>query len=154
MNDPRALVAICERLVKLPELQPSADKKVTHCNQFVDRALHEWLGASPFGSEFHGLMANAIVDKLEADHAWNCYEADEYAEYAPLVAAGCPAVAGLKEAGHGHVNLVIVGQPVAAGHWDLAAVPPCANVGKQNWVGKGLNYAFAAKPRIWILREG
>ena len=152
--DPHRLLDICKKLVIRPDLQPNQPKPgVTHCNQFVDEALHQYLGGSPIGKELHGLMANAIVDKLEKDVAWIPFEVEEYPKFSGLLEAGHPAIAGIIETGHGHVNIVIIGQPVSSGHWSLKdCVPQCANVGKENWVGKGLNFAFFEKPRIFIMK--
>lgn len=151
MNDPYKLVEICKSLISRKDLQPNyPERGVTHCNQFIDEALTIWMDKNTIGREFHGLMANSIVDKLAQDKDWQPFDVEDLPKYQGLISAGHPAIAGERGTGHGHVCLVIVGAAVDSGKWKCKA-PLAANVGKQNWVGRGLNFAFHNKPKIWIL---
>ena len=74
-------------------------------------------------------------------------EAREYAVAGHLVIAGDDLAQGTAT---GHVAIVAPErQMVRSGKW-RCNVPLVANVGKSNWYGKGLNWAFGRQPDLFL----
>lgn len=125
-----------------PEYAPSPG--VTHCNQFVNEVC-AYLGFR----DLDGKMANEIVDLLETHPEWSKMELERCQD---LANGGSLIIAGIKEEGHGHVNVICPGKPKMSGKWG-GDVPSCANVGKENFIGKGINWAFATAPVFYVWRQ-
>lgn len=124
-----------------PEFMPNPDG-TTHCNQFVSEV------AAGLGFKgFEGLLANDIVDLMTSHDQWSETALNKAQELANL---GTLVVAGIKEVGHGHVNIVVPGREKTSGRW--GQVPSVANVGKENFIGRGLNWAFSNPPKLWAYR--
>lgn len=116
---------------------------VTHCNQFVVDVC------SVMGFRgLDGLLANEIIDALVNNPQWSEIELERCQE---LANGGTLIIAGVKEQFHGHVNVICPGKEKVSGRWGV--VPTVANVGKTNFIGKGVNWAFSVKPKFWVWRQ-
>lgn len=124
-----------------PEYAPK--EGVTHCNQFVNEVC------TTMGfKELDGKMANDIVAILSKHPQWSEITIDRCQE---LANGGSLIVAGLQEDAHGHVNVICPGKEKSSGRW--GQVPSVANIGKENFIGKGVNWAFSSTPRFWVWRQ-
>lgn len=141
MKDSLKLLDAIHLAYSRPEYAPSPG--VTHCNQFVNEVC-QYLGFR----DLDGKLANEIVDMLELHPQWSRIELERCQD---LANGGSLVIAGLKEQGHGHVNIICPGKLKMSGHW--ADVPSCANVGKENFIGKGINWAFSQMPLFYVWRQ-
>lgn len=92
-------------------------------------------------------MANQIIDLIATHDQW----AECPIEKAQALAnEGTLIVACLKADPHGHVNVVCPGKEKTSGRW--GQVPTVANVGKTNFIGSGLNWAFSDLPKLYLWR--
>ena len=108
----------------------------TWCNAFVAEVMRK------YGyNGFDGKVANSIVSILQHDKQWLCITAETW-DKSSLV------VCGASGEPHGHVNLLIEGEYVESGKWGKK-VPLCANIGKTNFWGKGVNWAFQKEPTYY-----
>lgn len=123
-----------------PEYQPRDG--VTYCNKYVAEVC-ESMGFK----SMNGLLANEIVDLISASPNWSEVPPEKCQD---LANGGTLIVAGLKGDQHGHVNIVCPGRPKTSGRW--GSVPTCANVGKDVFIGKGINWAFSDMPKFWAYR--
>lgn len=123
-----------------PEYQPSDG--TTHCNQYVAEVceVYGYKG-------MNGLLANEIIALLSASPHWSEVPMDKCQE---LANSGALIIAGLKGEPHGHVAVICPGRPKSSGRW--GSVPSCANVGKQVFIGRGVNWAFSDLPKFWAWR--
>lgn len=141
MKDWLLLIDAIHSAYNHPEYAPQ--EGVTHCNQFVNEVC------STLGfKELDGKLANDIVLILSNSLSWSSLGMDQCQE---LANAGSLVVAGMQEDAHGHVNIICPGKLKASGRW--GPVPSCANVGKENFIGKGINWAFSSMPKFWVLRS-
>lgn len=124
-----------------PEYQPGGG--LTHCNAYVNEVCQ----AMGYKS-FDGLLANDIVDLIAIDPAWTETSMDRCQD---LANGGSLVIAGFKADPHGHVNVICPGKLKASGRW--GPVPSCANVGKDIFIGKGINWAFSELPKFWAWRS-
>ena len=137
--------------VNTPEWQPKIDpitKKVieTYCNKFLNAACG-WFGWTSFA----GVLANQIHQMLLTDTThWKKLDTKmNYASAMEFAAKGCLVIASQPNpSGHGHVN-VLVPEPrgIYSNKWGKE-VPICANVGGNNFYGKGINWAFATETNL------
>lgn len=125
-----------------PEYQPQPNG-TTHCNQFVTEVA---LGCGFKG--FDGLLANQIIDFICSNNQWSECPMDKAQD---LANEGTLIIACLKADPHGHVNIICPGKMKSSGRW--ASVPSVANVGKENFIGKGLNWAFSDLPKLYAWRS-
>ncbi len=124
-----------------PEFEPGDG--VTHCNQYVCE-VSEYYGFKGFGN----LLANQMIDLLTESPQWSEVPIERCQD---LANSGTLIIAGLKEDPHGHVNVICPGRPKTSGRW--GAVPSCANIGKDVFIGKGINWAFSDMPKFWAWRQ-
>lgn len=96
---------------------------------------------------FEGLLANQMIDLMEKDGAWSKVD---MTQCQVLANAGSLVIAGLKAEPHGHVNVICPGREKTSGRW--GQVPSCANVGKDVFIGKGINWAFSDSPTFYVWR--
>lgn len=120
-----------------PEYQPRDG--VTYCNMFVSDVcdIYGFRG-------FRKMLANQICDALQTSNDWteiNIEKAQELANGGTLI------IAAIRGAEHGHVNIICPGRPKYSGRW--GEVPTVANVGKDNFIGKGINWAFSDMPKLY-----
>lgn len=124
-----------------PEYAPK--EGVTHCNQYVDEVCQT------YGfKELTGKLANGICDSLAYHPQWSEVSMDKCQD---LANEGTLIVAGIKAEPHGHVNVICPGRAKTSGRW--GSVPSCANVGKDIFIGKGINWAFSDMPKFWAWRS-
>jgi len=124
-----------------PEYAPTSDG-TTHCNQFVSEV------ATACGFKgFVGLMANDIADLISKNDQWSETPIDKAQT---LANNGTLVIAAIKGNPHGHVNVVCPGRIKLSGRW--GEVPTVANVGKDNFIGKGLNWAYSDMPKLYAWR--
>lgn len=112
----------------------------TYCNKFVGYVARK-MGCH----DLDNILANDMVLRMEGGPSWVRTEMEEAHERADL---GLLVVAGEWAEPHGHVCIVIPGEPVLSGKWGRMA-PLVANVGKNVFIGKGVNFAFKKPPRFW-----
>lgn len=122
-----------------PEYQPQINSGITHCNGYVNEVcqIYGYKG-------FDGMLANDMVDLMERDAAWSPVAIDK-CQF--LANTGSLIIAGIKSLPHGHVNVVCPGREKSSGRW--GNVPSCANVGKDVFIGKGINWAFSEMPKFY-----
>ncbi len=130
--------------IHLPLNRPeyAAHSGQTHCNQYVNEVCGQ-LGYK----SFEGLMANSMIDLLNTDPAWSKIDMNQCQV---LANAGSLIVAGLKADPHGHVVVICPGKEKPSGRWGLC--PSVANVGKEIFIGKGVNWSFGSIPSFWAWR--
>lgn len=140
LRDVFALLDAINLPISRPEYQPKDG--VTHCNQYVSEVCENYGFRG-----LDGLLANAIIDVLVASQNWTEVSMEKCQE---LANSGTLILAGLKDDPHGHVNVICPGRPKTSGRW--GSVPSCANVGKEIFIGKGINWAFSDMPKFWAWR--
>lgn len=119
----------------------------TKCNYAVNEAVRTYCSYDGFV----GLQANDIIEKMEMDKAvWQRLYGHGLAQ--GEANRGEMVVAGLEGRKHGHVVVIYPGKMVFSGKWERW-VPLCMNVGKSNWVGRGINYAFRKEPKYFLYME-
>jgi hypothetical protein len=116
---------------KLEKLDNSVN---TYCNVFVAEIMSKLNY-----HDFDGRVANRIVEMMDFDKAsWQKITAETW-DGKSLV------VAGLQGEIHGHICPLIEGQFESSGKWKKE-LPLCANIGRNNFWGKGVNWAFIVEP--------
>lgn len=116
---------------------------VTHCNGYVAEV------AELYGFKgLVGLTANEIIGIVATHTDWSPVPIEKTQE---LVNGGSLIIAGLKANPHGHVNIICPGKSKTSGRW--GSVPTCANVGKEVFIGKGINWAFSDMPKFYVWRK-
>jgi hypothetical protein len=124
-----------------PEYRPLGDG-TTHCNQFCSEV------AMALGFKgLEGLLANDIIDLISKNDQWSELPIEKAQD---LANGGSFIIAGLKANPHGHVVIVCPGKVKTSGRW--GEVPSVANVGKDMFIGKGINWAFSDLPKLWVWR--
>lgn len=140
MKDSLSLLDAIHLPLCRPEYQPRNGE--TFCNKYVAEVA---TGCGFKGLE--SLLANQIIDLVSTHHQWSEIPMEKAQE---LANAGSLILAGLKAAPHGHVCVVCPGKSKTSGRW--GEVPTVANVGKEVWIGKGINWAFSTKPKLYVWR--
>jgi hypothetical protein len=106
--------------------------------------------ATAFGcQDFNGKLANEIVDFVEKSPDWEEVAIGEVQFKANM---GSLIFAMQRGDPHGHLCAVRPGMEKFAGHWNCMA-PSVCNIGKENFISKGANFAFAEMPRFYVLRS-
>lgn len=141
MPDLYRLIDACCEAYDNPQFKPRGG--MTFCNQAV-RFIAERLGYQGFKS----MLANQMVAFMRSSPAWLPIQLDQAQGYANQ---GRLVVAGLQDQPHGHVTLVRPGVADFSGKWKTAA-PKVINIGADNFIGKGLNWAFQKKPEVFLLK--
>lgn len=114
----------------------------TYCN----KAVHYVCSGMGYGA-FMERTANEIIDTMASSKEWrnlDAPDAQRAADEGVLVVAGWRNTQG----GHGHVCMVIPGNLAYSRKWQ-AYCPAVANVGRENFIGKGANWAFDKEPFYW-----
>lgn len=124
-----------------PEYQPAGG--ATHCNGYVAEVTET------YGFKgLTGLLANQIIDTVAAHNDWSEIPVEKAQD---LANGGSLIIAALKDEPHGHVNIICPGKAKTSGRW--GPVPSCANVGKEVFIGKGINWAFSDMPKFYVWRK-
>jgi hypothetical protein len=135
------LTKVGKEVVDDKALAPTKD--ATYCNKGVS-AIEEKGG----NTDYKGLTANQIVEKLEDSKYATKVTAAEAASYAQQ---GATVIAGAKnKEGSGHVAVVSPDDMVTSGSWG-GKVPVVFNVGRKNAV-QGANWSFDVnnKPNYYV----
>lgn len=134
-----------------PNMAPSADGSVTHCNSnaFLVCAA---LGVSDIWTPLKrdGMMANDMVEHMEANPD-RFFKFCSHLEAWQLASEGNLVFATIQHQPHGHICPLYpsVGM-VTSGKWN-DQVPYCSNVGEKNDI-MGVNYAFGlVPPDYWLV---
>jgi len=124
-----------------PEYQPGGG--LTHCNAYVNDVCVNsgWKG-------FDGMLANDMIDLMAKSDQWTEVQMEK-CQF--LANQGSLVVAGLKDLPHGHVNIICPGKEKTSSRWGM--VPSCANVGKDVFIGRGINWAFSDLPKFYAWRQ-
>lgn len=121
--------------------------KITWCNTAVC-GISEWHGCY----DFKGLRAAEILAfMIEHKETWHELSSQEsamgHACRGELVIAGDGTPDGQAS---GHVAVVAPEPEMERSNKWHMKVARLANVGKENWYGKGCNWAFRGKPRLFL----
>jgi len=124
-----------------PEYVPSEGK--TFCNAYVSEVceLYGYKG-------FSGMLANDMIGHLEKSSDWSLVPMDK-CQF--LANQGTLILAGIKGDIHGHINVICPGKEKTSGRW--GTVPACSNIGKENFIGRSISWAFSELPRFWAWRS-
>jgi hypothetical protein len=107
----------------------------TWCNVYVAELLSKLNYHN-----FEGRTANRIIEIMQFDKKnWEIINPDTW-DKKSLVIAGQQGVI------HGHVCPLIDGEYDISHKWHDQPVPLCANIGKTNFWGKGISWAFVSEP--------
>ena len=144
--NPKEYSDAINRLVSRPDFQPHDGQ--TFCNLFITEIAHL------FGYKgFDGLVANQIIDLMDKGKPFSKIEKPDYkriAKSATIDAVPTLIIAGQKANGHGHVCAVSpLGGTTFSFKW-MKTVCNVDNVGKTVFENKGLNWAFATEPTLYI----
>ena len=96
------------------------------------------------------LVANDIVKTMTEAQA-SGWELLDGATAQLAANTGFLVVAGQKGEPHGHVAVVRPGNMVESSKW-MKLVPKVLNIGKTNFIDKGVNFAFDEEPEYFWLR--
>lgn len=140
---PRLVDAICEAYDRYTSSQYNNKLGVTYCN-LAAQDIAESLGCQ----DLEGKLANEMIDAIMNSREWSEVSMEKAQD---LANQGSLVFATLKEMPHGHICVVRPGQPKSSGKW--GDVPSVMNVGKDNFISKGLNWAFADYPKIYVWRQ-
>lgn len=122
----------------------------TFCNFFVNGVSNS-LGYRGFIAYGRPMLANEMVNFMTSGGEWLLLGGGDVA--AARAKEGVLVIAGAKEdSGHGHVCVIRPGNLVESGRW-AKLVPKCANVGKDVYIDKGVNYAFRSEPQYFALKS-
>ncbi len=117
-------------------------KGTTYCNLAANEI------ADRYGiHDFQDKMADEIIDFIVSSDEWSEVPMDKAQD---LANQGTLIFATLKEEPHGHICLVRPGVSKTSGHWGM--VPCVMNIGKNNFISKGLNWAFSECPKLYAYR--
>jgi hypothetical protein len=134
----RLIDACCEAYDN-PAFEPR--QGMTFCNQAV-HSICEKMGYSKFKS----LLANQMVALMKKSGEWKSIPMKDAQR---LANEGCLVIAAIEARPHGHVAVIRPGLSGHSGKWNMA-VPKVINVGAQNFIAKGLNWAFHEIPEIFV----
>ena len=132
--------AICE-VYSDKSLQPTETE--TYCNLAVDMVCSKMNYY-----EFRGLTANQMIIQMENSERWQKIDMDFAQDKAN---EGNLVIAGRMDSPHGHIVVVRPGNMAHSHKWNRL-VPKCINVGKNNFIDKGINFAFIELPRFYLLK--
>lgn len=114
-------------------------KGTTYCN-YAAQDMAEKFGIH----DFNGKLANEIIEFLGTSKDWSEIPLDKAQDMANQ---GTLIFATLLNDPHGHICVVRPGVSKTSGH--LGTVPCVMNIGKDNFISKGLNWAFATMPKLY-----
>lgn len=117
----------------------------THCNEAVS-----YIATRMGCMDFAGRLANEICDFLSANTENWTLTPLEKAQF--LASQGSLVIAAEKGDPHGHVCVIMPGIAKVSGRWNTLA-PMVVNIGREVFIGKGLNYAFQEIPKLYVWRS-
>lgn len=134
------LIDACCEAIEKPEFKPTSN--VTFCNLGVSYVAWK-MGLL----DFQGKTANQIIDHM-ITHPEHFRQID-LSEAQTEANSGKLVLAGQSELPHGHVCVVRPGNEGYSGNW-VRPAPKVLNIGKINFISKGLNYSFSQIPLLWV----
>lgn len=140
MKDALRLLDAIHAAYSRPEYAPKDG--TTFCNKFVAEVA-ETMGFKGLA----GLLANDIIDLIAKHDQWSTMSLEKAQD---LANGGSLIIACLKDTPHGHVNVICPGKIKSSGRW--GQVPGVCNVGKENFIGKSISYAFSDMPTLFVWR--
>lgn len=114
-------------------------KGTTYCN-LAAQDMAERFGIH----DFRDKVANQIIDFLATSKEWTEVPMDKAQDMANQ---GTLIFATIKGEAHGHICVIRPGVIKTSGH--LGMVPCVMNIGKDNFIAKGLNWAFSEMPKLY-----
>lgn len=117
----------------------------TFCN-FAVRSIASAVGYHHFPPD---AMANQMIDFMASSPDWveiQMDQAQDSANHGRLI------IATQKAAGHGHICVVRPGIEAYSSKWERK-VPKVINVGKTNFIARGVNFAFQTVPTFFLLQK-
>lgn len=120
------------------------------CNIFASRGLEAIYGVTDFKANNKYLSANQIADFVEQPGGkWKLiggvFDVDNNLCAQAAANAALPVIAVKRAAGHGHIALVIPGEPAQANSWGMLSANSASFLldrPSKSYVSKTLNYAF------------
>lgn len=139
---------------KFAACEPKSDAA---CRGFLAQAVEQVYGVKDFGSNSQYMAAREVADKVGNDASWehlgNAADQNTLKNAQSGANCGRAVLAVLKSDTGGHVALVLPGQLVRSGMWNLD-VPKSASFFMHNpqksYAGKALSYAFPSPKDIEI----
>lgn len=117
-------------------------KGTTYCNLAAQNV------AERYGiHDFQDKLANEIISFLETSTDWSEVPMEKSQDMANQ---GTLIFATFRSEPHGHICLVRPGVSKTSSHWGM--VPCVMNIGKSNFISKGLNWAFSEYPKLYGYR--
>lgn len=142
MKNREALIDACCQTRENADIRPADGE--TFCNVAV-----AYIATKMGCTELSGLLANDMIDYFSAKP--DSWETIDLKNAQNMANQGSLVIAGHKDIPHGHVCVIMPGIAKTSGHWNAQA-PACINVGREVFIGKGLNYAFKEIPTLWAWR--
>lgn len=144
--DKDKLIQLCKSVVKNKKYNSRKSKKnniITYCNQAV-----AWIALLYVKyTLFKGLYANEISDIMIGNtFEWKSASMGKAYHYCN---EGYFVIGHVKKKTHGHVVVLTPGSKVNSKKWQRW-VPRCVNIGKKNWIDRGINFAFTSEPMFHI----
>jgi hypothetical protein len=145
--NPTFLKMALDRIRIEPDLQPTPDGSVTHCNQYCQRIAEDLGEKDLWGG---AVMANDMIAYMDA-HPEKFFKFSDHMKAWQMVNDGSLIFPAQREVGHGHLCPLrpSVGMETS-GNWK-AQVPFCSNVGKTVGI-MGVNYAFRTPPDYYAVK--
>jgi hypothetical protein len=133
------------------------------CNTFAGRGLEAIYSVSDFKTATGFLSANAIWDYVSASGNWvslgEVYNEDNNLCAQAMANQAVPVIAVMKASGHGHIALVIPGDPGKSGTWNMLVAYSASflyNHPEKAYVGGLLSKAYQpddAKKAVFFYRK-
>lgn len=114
----------------------------TYCN-FAVRYIAEKMGYW----KFNRMLANQMIDLMERSPKWRTIK--DMRDVQPIANLCELIIAGEKREKHGHVAVVRPGNMEWSNKWGCYC-PKVCNIGKNNRLSKGVNWAFKNIPTFYI----
>lgn len=142
MKNRDGLIDACCQARENASLRP--DDVETHCNAAV-----AFIAVKMGCMELTGRLANDMCDYFTArPDTWSPLPIEKAQE---LANQGSLVIAARKDDPHGHVCVCMPGIAKTSGKWNCRA-PAVVNIGREVFIGKGLNYAFKDIPLLYVWR--
>jgi len=113
----------------------------TYCN-FASADIAEAMGCMTLRDK----LANEIATMMETSPDWQPVPMDKAQA---LANSGSLVFAIARATGHGHICVVRPGLESTSGKWGVR-VPAVMNIGKDCFIGKGVNWAFQSPPDFYV----
>ncbi|MFG1287909.1 hypothetical protein [Xanthobacter versatilis] len=150
------------QLLVCSENDPMNDQ--SPCNTFASRGLESIYSVSDFKTASGFLSANAIWDYVNASAKWvslgGVYNEDNNLCAQVMANQALPVIAVMKAPGHGHIALIIPGEPGKSGTWNMLVAYSASflyNHPDKAYVGGLLSKAYQpddAKKAVFFYRKG